>query len=61
MFYPTSEDITAMEVRKKEGREFIFFFKIWISTIIQIKKKINYEKQDEYFVELTVLLIIFNL
>lgn len=60
MFYPTSEDITAMEVRKKEGREFIFL-KIWISTIIQFKKKINYEKQDEYFVELTVLLIIFNL
>lgn len=60
MFYPTSEDITAMEVRKKEGREFILK-KIWISTIIQIKKKINYEKQDEYFVELTVLLIIFNL
>lgn len=23
MFYPTSEDITAVEVRKKEGREFI--------------------------------------
>lgn len=60
MFYPTSEDITAVEVRKKEGREFIFL-KIWISTIIQFKKKINYEKQDEYFVELTVLLIIFNL
>lgn len=60
MFYPTSEDITAMEVRKKKG-ENLFFKKIWISTIIQIIKKINYEKQDEYFVELTVLLIIFNL
>lgn len=24
MFYPTSEDIAAMKLRKKEGREFIF-------------------------------------
>lgn len=59
MFYPTSEDIAAMKVRKKEGREFIF--KNMDINNHMIKKKINYEKQDEYFVELTVLLIIFNL
>lgn len=38
MFYPTSEDITAVEVRKKEGREFI------LKKNMDINNHTNYKK-----------------
>lgn len=40
MFYPTSEDITAMEVRKKEEREFIFKKKYGYQQSYNLKKKL---------------------